>query len=115
MFVFRLYCVRCIENDGRGDFGARNYGNTEIGPIWDTFDNRRRDEQIQSIRPNQSPIQTLQLGKCVRAVLNCCSRSNNVIRYACFEQRGCHGAFWDLNPCNNDVIDAALGQANRFL
>lgn len=109
--------------NGEGVFGTREFGDSsENGPIWNTFDlsnQQRNNEQIPSTRldnnnQNQIPTQTRQLAKCVWGVVNCCSRSNNAIRYACFEQLGCHGAFWDLNPCNNDVIDAAIGEADNF-
>uniref|UniRef100_A0A1I8PBK2 Uncharacterized protein n=1 Tax=Stomoxys calcitrans TaxID=35570 RepID=A0A1I8PBK2_STOCA len=45
------------------------------------------------------------ISQCVWAIVNCCSNRNNQIRYSCFEQNGCYGAFWGLNPCAENVRD----------
>lgn len=37
------------------------------------------------------------------------------MRYSCFERFGCGGAFWDINPCNEDVFDSAVDAADRFV
>lgn len=68
-------------------------------------------------RPQEIPPeiqQAPQPSSCVWGIVNCCSRNNLNIRYACFEANGCNGAFWGLNPCSNNVFDAAIGEADRF-
>ncbi|KAM7360874.1 hadley [Cochliomyia hominivorax] len=45
------------------------------------------------------------ISQCVWAIVNCCSSRNSEIRYSCFEQNGCYGAFWGLNPCADNVRD----------
>ncbi|XP_058983053.1 uncharacterized protein LOC131804330 [Musca domestica] len=45
------------------------------------------------------------ISQCVWAIVNCCSNRNSEIRYSCFEQNGCHGAFWGLNPCAEPLRD----------
>ncbi|XP_037910214.1 actin cytoskeleton-regulatory complex protein PAN1-like isoform X3 [Hermetia illucens] len=52
--------------------------------------------------------------RCIWAIVSCCSRNDLAVRYACFEQLGCHGAFWDRNPCADKVQDAALEETSRF-
>uniref|UniRef100_U5ELU2 Putative secreted mucin n=1 Tax=Corethrella appendiculata TaxID=1370023 RepID=U5ELU2_9DIPT len=57
---------------------------------------------------------TNQPSACVWAIVSCCSQNNNQIRYSCFERIGCHGAFWDFNPCSTRLMQAALGAAEQF-
>ncbi|XP_061399067.1 uncharacterized protein LOC133334757 [Musca vetustissima] len=45
------------------------------------------------------------VSQCVWAIVNCCSSRNSEIRYSCFEQNGCYGAFWGLNPCAEPLRD----------
>ncbi|EDW83131.2 uncharacterized protein Dwil_GK22477, isoform C [Drosophila willistoni] len=49
---------------------------------------------------NTSP----RVSNCVWAIVNCCSRGSTKIRYACFEDFNCHGAFWGVNPCADETI-----------
>ncbi|XP_062536257.1 uncharacterized protein LOC134205217 isoform X4 [Armigeres subalbatus] len=37
--------------------------------------------------------------KCTWAIANCCSQFSDKIRYHCFEQNQCYGAFWGDNVC----------------
>lgn len=37
--------------------------------------------------------------KCTWAIANCCSQYSDNIRYYCFEQNQCYGAFWGDNVC----------------
>lgn len=37
--------------------------------------------------------------KCTWAIANCCSHNSDKIRYYCFEQNQCYGAFWGENVC----------------
>lgn len=58
--------------------------------------------------PSAAPSPTLGnrgISQCVWAIVNCCSNGDSEIRYSCFEQNGCYGAFWDLNPCAESVRD----------
>ncbi|GAB0087309.1 hypothetical protein DMENIID0001_016030 [Sergentomyia squamirostris] len=52
--------------------------------------------------------------RCVWAIVNCCSPRNPAVRYACFERVGCNGVFWDLNPCSDVVVQAAIDETNRY-
>ncbi|XP_055376673.1 uncharacterized protein LOC129608907 [Condylostylus longicornis] len=51
---------------------------------------------------------------CIWAIVNCCSKSNTTIRYGCFEQIGCVGAFWDFNPCGDNWQRKAVEEAEKF-
>lgn len=53
--------------------------------------------------------------RCVWGIINCCTRNNLAIRYQCFEQIGCSGAFWDFNPCSDNILDAAFEESNRYI
>lgn len=67
----------------------------------------------QTPRPS---VQTTsrQLSRCVWAIVNCCSRNTDAVRYSCFEAVGCHGAFWDLNPCSEELLDAAIDESESY-
>lgn len=52
--------------------------------------------------------------RCIWAVISCCSPVSTNVRYACFEQLGCPGSFWDQNPCSREITAAALNVAQRF-
>ncbi|KAI8130831.1 hypothetical protein FF38_07885 [Lucilia cuprina] len=60
--------------------------------------------------PTASPQPASEAGisQCVWAIVNCCSSRNTEIRYSCFEQNGCYGAFWGLNPCADNVRDTFI-------
>ncbi|XP_037811214.1 uncharacterized protein LOC119603295 isoform X2 [Lucilia sericata] len=60
--------------------------------------------------PTASPQPASEAGisQCVWAIVNCCSSRNSEIRYSCFEQNGCYGAFWGLNPCADNVRDTFI-------
>lgn len=47
--------------------------------------------------------------QCVWAIVNCCSNRSNNVRYSCFEENGCYGAFWDINPCADNIRDSVVG------
>ncbi|KAL5285059.1 hypothetical protein ACFFRR_007038 [Megaselia abdita] len=69
-----------------------------------------RRPQVQT---TQRPT-TQELSKCVWAIVSCCSRGSTNVVYQCFEQMGCQGAFWGLNPCANEIQDEALDAADRY-
>jgi hypothetical protein len=52
--------------------------------------------------------------RCVWGIVNCCRRGNPALRYNCFEMLGCGGAFWDYNPCSDNIFDAAVQETNRY-
>lgn len=97
----------------------------DTAPIWSSVNNdvnRRPIFRTQST-PQPPPPPTPQafsapsntgLSRCVWGIVNCCSRRNAAVRYACFEKLGCQGAFWDVNPCRNDILDAAIGEADQY-
>ncbi|TMW39650.1 hypothetical protein DOY81_015270, partial [Sarcophaga bullata] len=56
--------------------------------------------------PPAPPTTQAGISQCVWAIVNCCTGRSNEIRYSCFEQNGCYGAFWGLNPCADNVRDS---------
>lgn len=64
-----------------------------------------------AVGPQRSPISP---GPCVWAIVSCCSAVSNQIRYNCFEQRGCVGAFWDASPCDSEFAKAAIASALNY-
>ncbi|XP_050744344.1 uncharacterized protein LOC108031607 isoform X2 [Drosophila biarmipes] len=44
------------------------------------------------------------VSQCVWAIVNCCTADSKKVRYNCFEAFGCHGAFWDINPCASESV-----------
>lgn len=97
---------------------AFNVGPSVGAPIWSSSD--PDDFQTQSNRPfaNQRPQQIAPVEpprpSCVWGIVQCCTPKDINIRYACFERVGCQGAFWDLNPCGDDIFNAALSESDRF-
>nr|ATU82463.1 venom mucin [Lethocerus distinctifemur] len=51
---------------------------------------------------------------CVWSIVACCAPGSSKIRYSCFELLGCPGAFWDTNPCEDRVVQAAASTALKF-
>ncbi|XP_044757109.1 uncharacterized protein LOC123315476 isoform X2 [Coccinella septempunctata] len=52
--------------------------------------------------------------KCVWAIVSCCSTSSKDISYECFDQLGCGGPFWDVNPCDTEYAKAAIETALNY-
>lgn len=52
--------------------------------------------------------------RCVWAIISCCAASSADVSYACFEQLGCSGAFWDNSPCDNEFARAAIDSAMKY-
>lgn len=61
-----------------------------------------------------SEFQAKEPSKCVWAIVSCCARNNARVRYACFEEVGCLGAFWDINPCADEYQRKAIAEADSF-
>lgn len=54
------------------------------------------------------------ISSCIWAISSCCT-SNQKVRYGCFERLGCSGAFWDLNPCADNIFQIAVQAADEYL
>lgn len=97
---------------------AFNVGPSVGAPIWSSDDGQTQSNRpfVNQQRPQQIDTPVVQLGpsRCVWGIVNCCSRQDINIRYTCFERIGCQGAFWDLNPCGEDILDAALSEADQY-
>ncbi|CAH0390319.1 unnamed protein product [Bemisia tabaci] len=52
--------------------------------------------------------------RCALAIASCCAPFNYHVRYPCFEMLGCYGAFWDMNPCSEDVVATAVQELAAF-
>lgn len=52
--------------------------------------------------------------RCVWAIVSCCAASSADVSYACFEQLGCSGAFWDNSPCDSEFARAAIDSAMKY-
>lgn len=64
-------------------------------------------------RTTEAPS-TLQPTRCVWAIISCCTANSGQVRYECFEQLGCSGAFWDTSPCESDIARAAIDTAMKY-
>ncbi|XP_051863102.1 uncharacterized protein LOC117573894 isoform X7 [Drosophila albomicans] len=63
--------------------------------------------------PAASRRNTPRVSSCVWAIVNCCSQGNSEIHYNCFEEFDCHGAFWGVNPCADNVRDGTIVSLTR--
>ena len=54
--------------------------------------------------------------QCAIAIVNCCSRNDDRVRYTCFERYNCSGFIWTSNggACSNTVKDAALREVEKY-
>lgn len=99
-------------NPGNFDFSFMNPGmqDTQLTrPMGSPAANAPRITTMRPLAPpSAAPSPTpgkRGISQCVWAIVNCCSNGDSEIRYSCFEQNGCYGAFWDLNPCAESVRD----------
>uniref|UniRef100_A0A1A9V4Z2 Uncharacterized protein n=1 Tax=Glossina austeni TaxID=7395 RepID=A0A1A9V4Z2_GLOAU len=98
-------------NPGNFDFSFMNPGNQDTQltrPMAPPANAPRITSMRPLVPPSAAPSPTLGnrgISQCVWAIVNCCSNGDSEIRYSCFEQNGCYGAFWDLNPCAETVRD----------
>lgn len=92
-------------------------------PIWSTgtIVNTRAPERRQQRPPQRRPqpqfvpeARPAGPSQCVWAIVNCCASNSLAVRYECFERLGCNGAFWDLNPCSDFVLNAALDESDTY-
>ncbi|XP_044250235.2 uncharacterized protein hdly isoform X2 [Drosophila takahashii] len=102
--------------DGRGEFDLEHNSNPEDADysIYSstTTTTTRRPPPVNTRPPaptRRPPTQSSSAGegkvtKCVWAIVNCCSSESKKVRYNCFEEFGCHGAFWDINPCADEGV-----------
>ncbi|XP_025829648.1 proline-rich extensin-like protein EPR1 [Agrilus planipennis] len=61
-----------------------------------------------------SPPATNAPGRCVWAIISCCSGASQDVTNVCFEQLGCSGPFWDKSPCDSEFAKAAINAALEF-
>lgn len=87
-------------------------------PSWRPSNSIRRPPPTRSpvvglptMRPNARPVPQTggvdsepKVSRCVWAIVNCCTGESKKVRYNCFEEFGCHGAFWDINPCADEGV-----------
>lgn len=66
------------------------------------------NRSLNSAKPNKAPP------ACVLAVVNCCSRYDEVVRTPCFEKYNCKGAFFGRSPCSPDIKSAAFREVEKF-
>ena len=54
--------------------------------------------------------------QCAIAIVNCCSRNDDRVRYSCFERYNCSGFIWSSNggACSYNVRDAALREVEKY-
>ncbi|XP_044314801.1 uncharacterized protein LOC108047889 isoform X2 [Drosophila rhopaloa] len=99
--------------DNINDFNAARTRTTTYRPV--VRPNTRSPKVgLPTLRPNTRPANPPppsepKVSNCVWAIVYCCSGDSKKIRYQCFEELGCHGAFWDINPCADETVrDADL-------
>ncbi|CRK87014.1 CLUMA_CG000833, isoform A [Clunio marinus] len=61
---------------------------------------------------NQSQTQTIPV--CVLAIVNCCSRYDDIVRIPCFEKHNCNGSFLGKNSCSPTLQSAALREVEKY-
>lgn len=66
------------------------------------------DRTSTSRKPNQT------VSPCVLAIVNCCSRYDDIIRTPCFEKYHCSGAFFGRNPCSTEIKSAAFLELEKY-
>lgn len=73
------------------------------------------DEIGSRVDVNENTLNTTrrQPSKCVWAIANCCSQFSDKIRYYCFEQNQCFGAFWGDNVCRG-YYKLALAEIENY-
>lgn len=104
----------------RPSFGDEGQGNVQQNDLTQSVGQTQSSVPRPTQRPQTQPPRTTtvaagrQLDRCVWAIITCCNPSNEKIRYSCFENAGCEGAFWDRNPCSREVTLEALDAAQQF-
>ncbi|XP_034113284.2 uncharacterized protein LOC117573894 isoform X2 [Drosophila albomicans] len=97
-----------------GGFQSPPESPVEQPPRWEPSPQRRpATNRPTTSAPAASRRTTPRVSSCVWAIVNCCSQGNSDIHYNCFEEFGCHGAFWGVNPCADNVRDGAIASLTR--
>ncbi|XP_069690233.1 uncharacterized protein hdly [Periplaneta americana] len=66
------------------------------------------------VTSNAPPSTSLDVSRCVWAIVSCCSPGSDTVNHPCFEVLGCPGPFWDSNPCTDKMANAALKAAGDY-
>ncbi|KAH8236650.1 hypothetical protein KR026_007359 [Drosophila bipectinata] len=98
---------------GGSSSGSNSVNDRPSRPTWMTSAPPSRQPSrpvvgLPTLRP-QSATSAPKVTSCVWAIVNCCTSESKKIRYSCFEEFGCHGAFWDINPCADQAVLDAEG------
>lgn len=67
-----------------------------------------KPDRSQNNRMNKS------VPACVLAIVNCCSKYDEVVRTPCFEKHNCMGAFFGRGACSPDIKLAAFREVEKF-
>lgn len=54
------------------------------------------------------------LSACVQAIVNCCSKYDDVVRLPCFEAHNCNGAIFGRSPCSRDIRQSAFKEVEKY-
>lgn len=68
----------------------------------------------QQNRESKNRQQNKTVPACVLAIVNCCSKYDEVVRTPCFEKYNCNGAFFGRSPCSPDIKAAAFREVEKF-
>ena len=55
------------------------------------------------------------LSACVQAIVNCCSRYDEIVRVPCFEAHNCNEVFFGPSPCSREIKQGALKEVEEYL
>lgn len=86
----------------------------------DTFINLAASPPLAAALPSKTltttttPVPLSSPSRCVWAIVSCCTATSADISYACFEQLGCSGPFWDNSPCDSELARAAIDRAMQY-
>ncbi|XP_070498212.1 uncharacterized protein hdly isoform X2 [Chironomus tepperi] len=73
----------------------------------------RRMDNINSLY-SQQVMTKKPLAACVQAIVNCCSKYDDVVRLPCFEAHNCNGAFIGRSVCSRDVKQSAFKEIEKY-
>lgn len=69
---------------------------------------------VKPDRSNNGRQQNKSVPSCVLAIVNCCSKYDEIVRTPCFEKHNCNGAFFGRSPCSPDIKSAAFRELEKF-
>ncbi|XP_021708402.1 uncharacterized protein LOC5576866 isoform X3 [Aedes aegypti] len=84
-----------IQNNSDDDFDWASLGLSPDAAVGTRLGGDTGNNNDNSSNPNRRAAPS----KCTWAIANCCSQFSDKIRYHCFEQNQCFGAFWGDNVC----------------